>query len=64
MAKEQGKEKDVYAEFYRMPVNWRELKEDPFPGDRWKVQVERVVELPGGSGRFFLCPVCRLYPGQ
>lgn len=45
MAKEQGKEKDVYAEFYRMPVNWRELKEDPFPGDRWKVQVERVVEL-------------------
>lgn len=45
MAKEQGKKKDVYADFYRKPVNWRELKEEPFPGDSWKVQVERVVEL-------------------
>lgn len=45
MAKEQGKKKDVYAEFYRKPVNWRELKEDPFPEERWRVQVERVVEL-------------------
>lgn len=35
----------VYAEFYRKPVDSRELKSLVFSGEKWKVQVEKVVEL-------------------
>ena len=35
----------VYAEFYRKPADSRELKSLVFSGEKWKVQVEKVVEL-------------------
>lgn len=35
----------VYAEFYRKPADSRELKSLFFLGEKWKVQVEKVVEL-------------------
>ena len=35
----------VYAEFYRKPADRRELKSLVFSGEKWKVQVEKVVEL-------------------
>lgn len=40
------KERTVYAEFYRKPADRRELKSSVFSGEKWKVQVEKAVELP------------------
>lgn len=48
-----GKKKEVYAEFYRKCVSQSELKDSPFPGDRWRVQVDTVVELSRNEFEIF-----------
>lgn len=39
------KSRAVYAEFHRKPVDGQELTYPIFPGEKWKVQTEKVVEL-------------------
>lgn len=50
---EHGRKQEVYAEFYRKAADRRELKESHFPGERWKVQVEQVIELASGDYDIF-----------
>ncbi len=57
----QEKSPGVYAEFYRKAASRRELKESPFPGERWKVQVEQVVELPKGDFDVFAENLCEYH---
>lgn len=57
----QEKSPGVYAEFYRKAVDLRELKESRFPGERWKVQVEQVVELPKGDFDVFAENLCEYH---
>lgn len=42
-----GKQKSrtVYAEFHRKPLDGWELADPVFPGETWKVQIEKGVEL-------------------
>ena len=50
---EYERKQEVYAEFYRKAADRRELKESHFPGERWKVQVEQVIELASGDYDIF-----------
>lgn len=52
---------DIYADFYWKAVNQRDIQESPFPGDKWKVEIELVVELSGESFDAF---TDRLYESQ
>lgn len=51
----------THAEFYRKAASRRELKESRFPGERWKVQVEQVVELPKGDFDVFAENLCEYH---
>lgn len=57
----QEKNLGVYAEFYRKAGGLQELKESRFPGERWKVQVEQVVELPKGDFDVFAEKLCEYH---
>lgn len=39
------KSKAIYAEFYRKPADEKELTDSLVPGEKWKVQIEKIVEL-------------------
>ncbi len=39
------KSRTVYAEFHRKPLDGWELADPVFPGETWKVQIEKGIEL-------------------
>lgn len=57
----QEKNLSVYAEFYRKAVDRRELKDSLFPGEKWKVQVEQVVELSPDEYDVFAENLCEYH---
>lgn len=57
----QEKSPGVYAEFYRKAGDLWELKENLFPGEKWKVQVEQVVELSPDEYDVFAENLCEYH---
>lgn len=56
------KSKAVYMEFYRKPVDRHELYDPMFPGEKWQVQVEKIVELSKEEYLFFTEELYGYYP--
>lgn len=38
--------KTVYMEFHRKPADGNEMLHSVFPGEMWRVQIEKIIELP------------------
>ena len=38
--------KAVYMEFHRKPADENEMLHSVFPGEKWRVQIEKIIELP------------------